>query len=121
MTSLTQSIVKKTMVTVGARNAASARQLLIIFFQEIRICALQLPHLSAKKEYKALAMTAHKMAGACGYFGAHALYTHLLKVEALAKKSEIDPALFEVLAETLVLLDKVRKLEKRVLKALDKN
>lgn len=120
MANLTQSIVKKTMQTVGAGNVASARQLLTIFFQEIRDCSISLKQLWQEKDHQNLAMVAHKMAGACAYFGAQALHTYLLKIEALGKKTEWDLALGQVLEETYILLEKVRKAETRVFKALDK-
>lgn len=120
MANLTQSIVKKTMHTVGAGNVASARQLLTIFFQEIQSCSISLKQLWQEKDYQNLAMVGHKMAGACAYFGAQALHAHLLKIEALGKKTECDPALSQVLEEVFVLLEKVRKAEASVFKALDK-
>lgn len=120
MPKLAQRIVKKTMQTMGAGNVRSARGLLKIFFQELQFCSVNLKELWVKKDYKNLAMAAHKMAGACAYFGAEALYGQLLKVESLAKKSVVPKDFPEVLEKTFQLLDEASHLEQAVFKLLDK-
>jgi len=120
MLKLVRSIVKKTMQTVGAGNINSARVLLKIFFQEIRSASVNLKELSAKKEYKNLAMVAHKMAGACAYFGAGHLYLQLLKIESLAKKPVVGEDFFAILEKTAQLLDEAGRLERSVFELLDR-
>lgn len=120
MLKLAQRIVKKTMQTMGAGNTDSARGLLKIFFQELQSGSLNLKQLRAEQDYKSLAMAAHKMAGACAYFGAEALYAQLLKVESLAKKPVVTEDFSEALEKTFQLLDEASCSEQEVFKLLDK-
>jgi HPt (histidine-containing phosphotransfer) domain-containing protein len=119
MAKLAQRIVYKTMQTMGAGNVSSACVLLKIFFQELRAASENLKNLSVKKESKNIAMAAHKMAGACAYFGAEKLYTQLLKLESLAKHALSEKDFMASLVQVIQLLDKTSALESEVFKLLE--
>jgi len=114
---LLKRIVEKTMHTVGAGNSAIARELLTIFFQEIRSSETALPQFWAERDFKNLGMAAHKMAGACAYFGADELFAALLKIESLCKKEDV-VGLAEVFHKAHLLIEEVAQLESEVCQAI---
>ena|SRR3990167_2923396 len=116
---LAQNIIEKTMTTVGPGNVSVGQELLSVFFDEVRACESKLTHLWAIRNHKDLGIVAHKLAGACGYFGASQLHEQLLRLEMTIRKS--DDATLEVeVKKTLDLLQSTAAVEKEVFVQLSK-
>jgi HPt (histidine-containing phosphotransfer) domain-containing protein len=113
MSVLARNIIEKTMATVGLGNLSAGQELLSVFFDEIRACESKLEALWAVKNYKDLGIAAHKLAGACGYFGASQLHDQLLRLEMLIRNAQNDMLEVEV-KKTLDLLQSTAIIEKEV-------
>ncbi|MCD6047637.1 MAG: hypothetical protein K0S08_1284 [Gammaproteobacteria bacterium] len=117
MQNLTQDIVEKTLNITGKENLVLARQFVERFFNELKEGEEKIPTYIDHVIDPNLAMTVHKLAGACAYFGASALHGVLLDAERSAKAGDIAKLAVQ-LKQIHALLKEVISKEQEVLKAL---
>lgn len=89
MEKLAQEIVEKTLGITGKDNIELARQFAERFFNELKEGVMNIPTHAEEGASSSLAMTLHKLAGACAYFGAIALHRELLAGECSVKANDI--------------------------------
>ena len=87
MVDLVQDIVTKTLATSGSKTVAHT--FMQAFFKELKENEQQLPVLMTEKKTQEIAMMLHKLAGACGYFGANELHDITLAVEKIARQEDV--------------------------------
>jgi HPt (histidine-containing phosphotransfer) domain-containing protein len=117
MQNLTRDIIEKTLNITGKENLVLARQFVERFFNELKEGEKQIPTYVDHVIDPSLAMTVHKLAGACAYFGATALHTVLLEAERSAKAGDIAKLAVQ-LKQIHELLKEVISKEQEVLNAL---